>query len=135
MAGSVRNPIPTIPLVHISKLKLVKKILDRPVARLEVEETKRVDFDKALLPEDNWGDNLAEGQYEVDSIRFVQSGRKTRYGRTQRQFLVRWKGHSDETCVDEENLNCSALLQKFERDGANRNRLEVMQVHEDELRG
>ena len=40
------TPYRLIPLVHISKLKLVRDFPDRPVARLEVEETERVDLMK-----------------------------------------------------------------------------------------
>ena len=112
--------------VRISKLKLVRSFPDRPVARLEVEETERLNFNEALLLENSWEGNLAEEESEVDSIRDVRSGWKTRYGRTHRQFLVRWKGHKEETWVDEANLNCGALLQSFERDRARRNRFEVM---------
>ena len=122
-------------LVLISKLKLRRNFPDRPVARLEVEENERVDFDEALLPEDSWEGNLAEGEYEVDSTRGVRPGWKTRFGRTHRQFLVRWKGHDDETWVDEANLNCGTLLQEFERDQAKLHRFEVVQLHEEEPRG
>ena len=93
-----------------------------------------MDFDEALLPEASWVGKLAEGEYEVDSIRDVLSGRKTRCRRMHRQFLVRWKGHQDKTWGDEANLNCGALLQKFELDRAKRSQFEVMQIQEDELR-
>uniref|UniRef100_A0AAV1VER6 Chromo domain-containing protein n=1 Tax=Peronospora matthiolae TaxID=2874970 RepID=A0AAV1VER6_9STRA len=116
------TPYQLFPRVHVSKLKIVRISPDRPAAQLEVEETERVDFDEDLLPEDSWENDLAEGEYEVDSIRDVGTGRKTRYGRVHLQFLVRWKGHKDETWVDEENLNCGALSQEFERDRARRNR-------------
>ena len=62
--------------MQIAKLKLVQSLPDRPVARLEVEETKRVGFDQALIPEDTWEGNLAEGEYEMDSIRDVRLGWK-----------------------------------------------------------
>uniref|UniRef100_A0AAV1TYX7 Uncharacterized protein n=1 Tax=Peronospora matthiolae TaxID=2874970 RepID=A0AAV1TYX7_9STRA len=73
-------PYRLFPLVHVSKLKLAQIFPGRPAARLEVKETERVDFDKALLPEDSWENDLAEGEYEVDIIRDVRTGRKTRYG-------------------------------------------------------
>ena len=56
------SPYRLFPLVHISKLKLVRSFTNRPVARQEVEETERVDFDEAVLPEDIWEGNLAEGE-------------------------------------------------------------------------
>ena len=128
------TPYRLFSLVHVSKLKLVRSFPDLLAAQLEVDETERVDFDEALLPEDSWESELAEGDYEVDSIRDVRSGRRARYGRVHRQFLVRWKGHKDETWVDEANLNFGASLQEFERDRARRNRFKVMQVHEEESR-
>ena len=42
-----------------SKFKLVRSFPERPVARLEVEETERVNFDEALMPDDSWEVNLA----------------------------------------------------------------------------
>ena len=127
------KPYRLFPLVHVSKLKLVRIFPDRPTARLQDEGTERVDFDEALLPEDSWEGNLVEGKYEVESIRDVRSGRKTRFGRIHRQFLVQWKGHRDATWVDEADLNCGALLQEFERDRADKNRFEMMQVQESEV--
>ena len=65
----------------------------------------------------------------------VRSGRKTRYGRVHRQFLVHWKGYDDQTWLDEADLNCGAFLQEFDCDQANRNRFEVMQTYEEGSRG
>ena len=48
------TPYRLFPLVHVSKLKLVRSFTNRPAAQLEVKETERVDFDEALLPEDSW---------------------------------------------------------------------------------
>jgi hypothetical protein len=85
-----------------------------------------VDFDEALLPEDSWENELAADEYEVEKILDVRSGRKTRYGRVHRQFLVQWKQHNDPTWIDEADLNCGALLQDFERIRASQNRFEAM---------
>ena len=51
-AKSVRNltGFRVLLIVYISKLELVQSFPDRPVARLGVEETKRVDFNVAILP-------------------------------------------------------------------------------------
>ena len=100
-----------------------------------MDETDRVDFDEALLPEDSWEGNLETDEFEVEKIMDVRSGRKTRYGRVHRQFLVHWKGYDDPTWVDEADLYCGALLQEFDRDQANRNRFEVMQTYEEGSRG
>ena len=71
-----------------------------------MEKTDRVDFDEALLPEDSWEPQLAENEFEVDKVLDVRTGRKTRYGRVQREFLVEWKGYPESTWVDEVDLNC-----------------------------
>ena len=53
------------PVVHVSKLKLVRLFPDRPMERLRVSEVDRVDFDEAILPEDSWVGDLAEDEFEV----------------------------------------------------------------------
>ena len=122
------------PVVHISKLKRVRIFPDRPTNVLTTEETARFDFDEALLPEDSWETDLEHDEFEVEKILDVRSGRKTRYGRVHRQFLVHWKGYVDPSWMDEADLNCGALLQDFERQRANQNRFEVMQSYEEEMR-
>ena len=47
------KPYRLFPLVHISKLKLIHSFPDRPVARLEMEKIKQLNFDEAILPEDS----------------------------------------------------------------------------------
>ena len=110
------TPYRLFPLVHISKIKRVKTFPDRPKNRLNVEEADRLDFDKSLLPEDSWERTLDEDEFEVEKILDVRSGRRTRFGRVQRQYLVQWKGSGDPTWIDEVDLNCGALLQEFDRD-------------------
>ncbi|OWY92487.1 reverse transcriptase, partial [Phytophthora megakarya] len=56
------------PVVHLSKLKLVKAFPDRPTCTLLVDEEDRVDFDEALLPEDSWETPLGEDEFEVERI-------------------------------------------------------------------
>ena len=124
------TPYRLFPLVHISKLKRVKTFPDRPKHLLNVEEADRVDFDESLLPEDSWERTLDEDEFEVEKILDVRSGRRTRFGRVQRQYLVQWKGSVDPTWIDEVDLNCGALLQEFDRDRVSKNRFEVMQSHE-----
>ena len=124
------TPYRLFPIVHLSKLKKVKTFPGRPKDQLTIDETDRLDFDEALLPEDSWENDLEEGEYEVEEILDVRSGRKTRYGRVHRQFLVKWKGHADLSWVDEADLSCGAILQEFERNRVSRNRFEAMQSHE-----
>ncbi|OWY98881.1 reverse transcriptase [Phytophthora megakarya] len=61
----------------------------------------------------------------------VRTGKRTRYGRIYRGFLVHWRGYGDPPWIDEADLNCGALLYEFLRDRANRNRFGVMQSHEE----
>ena len=64
---------------------------------LNVKEADRFDFDESLLPEDSWERTLDEDEFEVEKILDVRSGRRTRFGRLQRQYLVQWKGSVDPT--------------------------------------
>ena len=117
-------------IVHLLNLKRVKTFPERPKHQMTIDEADRLSFDEAPLPEDSWESDLEEGVYEVEEILDVRSGRKTRYGRIHRQFLVKWKGNPDLSCVDEADLSCGAILQEFERDRVSRHRFEVMQSHE-----
>ncbi|OWZ00886.1 LOW QUALITY PROTEIN: reverse transcriptase [Phytophthora megakarya] len=123
---------PIFPVVHVSKLKLVKDFPDRPRIELTVDESDRLDFDEILLPENSWVPDLGGNEYEVERISDVQSGKKTRFGRIYREFLVHWVGYNELTWVDEADLNCGAILNTFLREHANRNRFNVMQSHEEE---
>ncbi|POM65657.1 Reverse transcriptase [Phytophthora palmivora] len=115
------------PMVHVNKLKLVKEYPDRPLMRLDVESQDRLDFDEDLLPGDSWIQDRDPDEYEVEKITDMRSGRRTRYGRIYREFLVHWQGYDDPTWVDEADLNCGALLHEFLRDRTNHNRFGVMQ--------
>ena len=67
---------------------------ERPTCRLNVDEASRFDFEEALLPEDICEGGLDADEFEVDKIIDVRSGRKTRYGRMHKQYLVQWKEYS-----------------------------------------
>ncbi|OWZ07964.1 hypothetical protein PHMEG_00019572 [Phytophthora megakarya] len=118
------------PVVHVSKLKLVKDFSDRPRVELTVDEADRLNFDEILLPEDSWVPDLGADEYEAERISDVRSGKKTRFGRIYREFLVHWVGYDETTWVDEADLNCGAILIAFLQERANRNRFNVMQSHE-----
>ncbi|GMF52026.1 unnamed protein product [Phytophthora fragariaefolia] len=120
------------PIVHVSKLKLVRRFPDRPQVGLVSGGVDRLDFNETLLPEDSWESTLAEDEFEVEQIVDVRPGRRTRYGRVHREFLVYWKGYAEPTWVDEVDLNCGTLLQAFELKTADRNRFQVMQSHEED---
>ncbi|OWY95807.1 reverse transcriptase [Phytophthora megakarya] len=98
---------------------------DRPRVELTVDEADRLDFDEFLLPEDSWVLDLGADEYEVERISDVRSGKKTRFGRIYREFLVHWTGYDEPTWVDEADLNCGAILNAFLRERANRNRFNV----------
>ncbi|KAE9298783.1 hypothetical protein PR003_g23144 [Phytophthora rubi] len=119
------------PVVHVSKLKPVRVFPGRPTVTLTAGNEDRLDFDEALLPEDSWDQELEEGEYDVERIRDVRTGRRTRYGRTLREFQVYWRGYDDPTWVDEADLNCGALLHEFLQDRAKHSRFQVVQSHEE----
>lgn len=119
------------PLVHISKLKLVREYPDRPDTKLVVNEVDRVDFDESLLPEDSWATELENDEYEVEKVLDMRIGRKTRYGRIQHEFFGAVERVPDPSWVDEVELNCGGLLRDYERSQITRNRFEVMQSHEE----
>ncbi|KAE9338881.1 hypothetical protein PF008_g11843 [Phytophthora fragariae] len=118
------------PVVHVSKLKLVRQFPDRPGTELMVDEADRLDFDEALLPEDSWSTPLGEDEYEVERIADMRTGRRMRYGRLHRELKVYWKGYAEPSWVDEADLNCGVLMREYERELVNRNRFNVMQSHE-----
>ena len=74
---------------------------------------------------------MDEDKFEFEKILDVRSGRRIRFGRLQRQYLVQWKGSVDPTWIDEVDLNCGTVLQEFDRDRVSKNRCKVMQSHED----
>ncbi|OWZ01042.1 LOW QUALITY PROTEIN: reverse transcriptase, partial [Phytophthora megakarya] len=118
-SGSPNSRLQIFPVVHVSKLKLVKDFPDRPRVELTVDEADRLDFDEILLPEDSWVPDLGVDEYEVERISDMRSGKKTRFG------------YDEATWVDEADLNCGAILNTFLRERANRNRFNVMQSHEE----
>jgi len=119
------------PVVYVSRIKPVKTFRDRPTVPLAVDEADRLDFDEALLPEDSWDRALVEGEYEVEGISDVRTGRRTRYNRMLCEFKVHWRGYEDPTRVDEAYLNCGTLLREFLQDRTKWSRFQVMQSHEE----
>ncbi|OWZ10897.1 reverse transcriptase [Phytophthora megakarya] len=75
IAGSAYS---IFPVVHVSKIKLIKVFPDRPLARLNGSEEDRVDFDEALLPEDSWIRDRDPDEYEVERISDMGTGKRTR---------------------------------------------------------
>ncbi|OWY91387.1 hypothetical protein PHMEG_00040053, partial [Phytophthora megakarya] len=61
------TPYQLFPIVHVSKLKLVREFPSRPELRLTVHADERFDFDEELLPEESWeARDVNEGVYEVE---------------------------------------------------------------------
>ncbi|OWZ06398.1 LOW QUALITY PROTEIN: reverse transcriptase [Phytophthora megakarya] len=83
--------------LDFDELKLVKDFPDRPRIELSLDESDRLDFDEVLLPEDSWIPDLGADEYEVEWISDVRSGKKTRFGRIYREFLVHWVGYDEPT--------------------------------------
>ncbi|OWY91550.1 hypothetical protein PHMEG_00039821 [Phytophthora megakarya] len=120
IAGSTYS---IFPVVHVSKIKLVKVFPDRPATRLNGSERDRVDFDD-LLHEDSWVQDRDPDEHEVERI----------FGSEEWQEDEIWsdlQGIPYPTWINEADLNCGALLYEFLRDRANRNRFGVMQSHEE----
>ena len=82
------RPYRLFPMIHVYKLTLVRVFPERHMNKRNVEEASRFDFDEALLTEDSWEGDLGAEKFEVDKIIDVRSGRKTRYGRIHKQYLV-----------------------------------------------
>ena len=82
------TPYRLFPVVPVSKLKLMKALPERPQSRLNAGESNRFDFDEALLQEDIWEGEVDDEEFEVKKIVDVRSGRKKRYGRVHRHFVV-----------------------------------------------
>ncbi|POM75656.1 LOW QUALITY PROTEIN: Reverse transcriptase [Phytophthora palmivora] len=131
LAHMWHGPFRVLELVEEHAIKPVRQFPDRPQMGLTIQDQDRYDFDEALLPEDSWMRDLDNDVYKVERIVDMRSGRRTRYGRILREFLVHWKGYEEPTWVDEADLNCGALLYDYLRDRTNRNRFEVMQSHEE----
>jgi hypothetical protein len=117
------------PIVHVSKLKLRKIYPNRPVEKLVNENEARFDFDEALLPEDSWIPPVESGVFEVEEILEVRDTKRARYGRHEREYLVRWKDHDAKanSWVKEDDLRCGSLLFEFQEKVKAANRFNVMQ--------
>jgi len=113
------------PRIHVSRLKLQRSYPERPKEHLSVPVEARLDFDEALFPED---EKVVEGEYEVEEILEEKLIKKTRQGRQEKQFLIKWKGYSKPTWEPEGNLSCSALLDEYKKKQLDRVRLEAMQL-------
>ncbi|GMF36332.1 unnamed protein product [Phytophthora fragariaefolia] len=80
------------PVVHVSRLKAVKELGERPTTRLihELGQAERLEFDEQLLPEDSWEPDEDEDKYEVEAILDDGLLLSTSTASAQRMFNVKW---------------------------------------------
>ncbi|GMG18243.1 unnamed protein product [Phytophthora fragariaefolia] len=99
------------PVVHVSRLKAVKELGERPTTRLrpEPEETERFDLDEELLPEDSWEADENENRFEVEAILDDELPLSTSTSRAQRRFKVKWVGYDEPSWEPLSNLSCGGL--------------------------
>ncbi|GMF62319.1 unnamed protein product [Phytophthora fragariaefolia] len=118
------------PVVHVSRLKAVKELGERPTTRLrpELDETERFDFDKELLPEDSWEPDENENRFEVEAILDDELPSSTITSRAQRRFKVKWVGYDEPSWEPLSNLSCGDLLFDYLRTKKRENRLQMVQV-------
>ncbi|GMF63143.1 unnamed protein product [Phytophthora fragariaefolia] len=100
------------PVVHVSRLKAVKELGERPTTRLrpELDETERFDFDEELFPEDSWEPDENENRFEVEAILDDELTFSTSTSRAQRRFKVKWVGYDEPSWEPLSNLSCGGLL-------------------------
>ncbi|OWZ09804.1 LOW QUALITY PROTEIN: reverse transcriptase [Phytophthora megakarya] len=121
-----RSPYNIFPVVHVSKIKPVRRFPNRPVIRLTMQDQDRLDFDEALLPGDSWVHDRDPDEYENLGYEDWQED-KIRSDPASILSALAW----DPIGIDEADLNCGAILHEFLRDRANQNRFGMMQSHEE----
>ena len=114
----------------MSRLKGDNDTSERPTTRLVacLDDTSRFDFDEELLPEDSWVPDEESGRYEVGAILDDDLRFSTSTDRTQRQFLMKWKGYKAPTWDPLSNLSCGGLLFDNLQQKKCDNRLKMVQV-------
>jgi phage-related protein len=120
------------PWIHVSRLKPRAIFPKRPTDELDVEEED--DFDAALLPEDSWEPDNANGEFEVEKILDLRWVKRTRISRRIREYLVKWKGYRDPEWIPVHQLNCGALLYEFNQTARAKARFQAMQPGDDHPR-
>ncbi|GMF61217.1 unnamed protein product [Phytophthora fragariaefolia] len=118
------------PVVHVSRLKAVKELGERPTTRLrpELDETERFDFDDELLPEDSWEPDENENRFEVEAILDDEIPLSTSTSRDQRRFKVKWVGYDEPSSEPLSNQSCGGLPFDYLRTKKRENRLQMVQV-------
>ncbi|GMF32530.1 unnamed protein product [Phytophthora fragariaefolia] len=75
----------------------------------ELSETKRLDFDKELLPEDSWEPDENDDQFEVEAIVDDALPLSNSTSRAQRRFEVKWVGYDEPSWEPLSKLFCVRL--------------------------
>ncbi|OWZ22798.1 hypothetical protein PHMEG_0002441 [Phytophthora megakarya] len=95
-------------VVHVSLLKAVNEVCDRPKTRLARDEVEdaRFDLDAELLPENSWEPDEVAGEFEVEAILNDRRPMPTSTDRPVREFEVKWGGYESTTWEPDSNLSC-----------------------------
>ncbi|KAE8960191.1 hypothetical protein PR002_g30301 [Phytophthora rubi] len=122
------------PVVHVSRLKKVTDLGQRPTVPLvdELSENPRFDFDEELLPEDSWELGEDADKYEVEAILGDEMSESTSNSRAQRLFKVKWVGYDEPTWEPLANLSCGGLLFDYLRNKKRESRLQMVQVADED---
>jgi hypothetical protein len=104
--------------------------MKRPREWVEVDHV--LEFDEALLPEDSWYEEGVDDEYEVEEVLDCRYKQRTRNGRRQREYLIKWVGYDDTQWIPEDDLSCDALLYEFDARRAWENRREAAQTTQEE---
>ncbi|KAG2960946.1 hypothetical protein PC118_g22235 [Phytophthora cactorum] len=93
-------------LIH----RLVKTYPDRPTATQTNNGVNGVGFDESLPPDNSWERKLDDNEFELDRLAV---------------------GYAEPSWIDEADFNFGALLRNVERKRIGRNRIEMVQPHEE----
>ncbi|GMF33606.1 unnamed protein product [Phytophthora fragariaefolia] len=118
------------PVVHVSRLKTVADLGQRPRAKHvdEFSENDRFDFDEELLPEDSWELSDTSDKYEVETILDDKIPNSTSTSRAQRLLKAKWVGYDEPTWEPLSYLSCRGLLFDYLRNKKRERRLQMVQV-------
>ncbi|OWZ05620.1 hypothetical protein PHMEG_00022257 [Phytophthora megakarya] len=121
-------------VVHVARLKAVNEFCDHPKARLarDVAEEERFDFDKELLPEDNWMSVEVAGEFEVEAILDDKTSMSTSTDWPVREFEVKWVGYESTTWEAASNFSCGGLLYTYLRNKKSEQRVQMVQVADED---
>ncbi|KAG3136361.1 hypothetical protein PC128_g25911 [Phytophthora cactorum] len=100
------------PVVHVSRLKSVTELEDRPT----------------LLPEDSWELEPVTDEFEVEAILDDRVPVSTGTKRPVRVFKIMWAGYDEPSWEPVSNLSCGGLLYDYLLERKRDQRLQIVQV-------